>query len=161
MTATIRHATEADLDRITEIYDQYVVDSHVSFDTEPWSPERRREWWASYQGRVLVAERNGVVVGTAFAGPYRHKRAYASTVETTIVLDAAATGTGLGTALLGDLVELLRDQGMHRAIAIIALPNDASVAVHRKLGYREVGTLDEVGFKMGRYWSTMIMELRL
>jgi phosphinothricin acetyltransferase len=161
VTATIRHATEADLDRITEIYDQYVVDSHVSFDTEPWSLERRREWWASYQGRVLVAERDGGVVGTAFAGPYRHKRAYASTVETTIVLDSAATGTGLGTALLGALVELLRDQGMHRAIAIIALPNDASVAVHRKLGYREVGTLDEVGFKMGRYWSTMIMELHL
>lgn len=161
MEPTIRQATEADLDRITEIYDQYIVDSHVSFDTEPWTKQKRREWWQHYRGRVLVAERDGVVFGAAYAGPYRHKMAYASSAETTVVLDPAATGEGVGAALLGALIELLGEQGVHRAIAIIALPNDASVAVHRKLGYREIGTLDEVGFKMGRYWSTVIMELHL
>jgi len=158
---SIRHATEADLERISEIYNHYIVDSHVSFDTEAWPEERRRQWWEHYQRSVLVAEQDGAVVGTAYAGPYRHKAAYASSVETTVVLDPAATGTGLGTALLGALIELLREQGVHRAYAIIALPNEASVAVHHKLGYREIGTLDEVGFKVGRYWSTLMMELRL
>lgn len=161
MEPSIRHATEADLERISEIYNHYIVDSHVSFDTEAWPEERRRQWWEHYQRSVLVAEQDGAVVGTAYAGPYRHKAAYASSVETTVVLDPAATGTGLGTALLGALIELLREQGVHRAYAIIALPNEASVAVHHKLGYREIGTLDEVGFKMGRYWSTLMMELRL
>lgn len=161
MEPSIRHATEADLERISEIYNHYIVDSHVSFDTEAWPEERRRQWWEHHQRSVLVAEQDGAVVGTAYAGPYRHKAAYASSVETTVVLDPAATGTGLGTALLGALIELLREQGVHRAYAIIALPNEASVAVHHKLGYREIGTLDEVGFKMGRYWSTLMMELRL
>lgn len=161
MEPSIRHATEADLERISEIYNHYIVDSHVSFDTEAWPEERRRQWWEHYQRSVLVAEQDGAVVGTAYAGPYRHKAAYASSVETTVVLDPAATGTGLGTALLGALIELLREQGVHRAYAIIALPNEASVAVHHKLGYREIGTLDEVGFKVGRYWSTLMMELRL
>lgn len=161
MGPSIRHATSTDLDRITEIYNHYIVDSHVSFDAEPWTATRRRQWWEHYEGRVLVAEQNGVVVGAAYAGRYRHKEAYASSVETTVVLDPTVTGTGLGTALLAALIELLREQGAHRAYAIVALPNDASVAVHRKLGYREIGVLDEVGYKLGRYWSTMLMELHL
>jgi phosphinothricin acetyltransferase len=162
MEATIRPATAADLSRINEIYNTYIVDSHVSFDTEPWTDERRAEWWRHYQGRVLVAvDGAGTVVGTAFAGPWRHKEAYRDSVETTIVLDAAATGRGLGSRLLDALLAQLTVEGLHRAYAIIALPNEASIALHRRLGYREVGVLDEVGRKLGSYWSTMIMERRL
>lgn len=162
MEAHIRSATADDLPRINEIYNAYIVDSHVSFDTEPWDEEQRAAWWERYQGRVLVAtDARGAVTGTAFAGPWRHKEAYRSSVETTVVLDAGATGRGVGSALLGALLEQLTAEGVHRAYAIIALPNDASVAVHRRLGYREVGVLDEVGRKMDRYWSTMIMERQL
>lgn len=161
MEPVIRHATENDLEAINDIYNRYIVDSHVSFDADAWDMERRREWWSHYAGRVLVVEVDGAVVGTAFAGPWRHKAAYASSTETTVVLDPSSVGLGLGTALLGALLDLLTDQGYHRAYAIIALPNDASVALHRKAGYRKIGILDEVGRKMDRYWSTMLMEKRL
>lgn len=161
MQASIRAATADDLDRITEIYDSYIVASHVSFDTEPWSARRRKEWWKDCRGRVLVAEHDGVVVGTTYAAQWRDKQAYAFSVETTVVLTPDAIGSGFGTALLGALLDLLRDEGIHRAYAIIALPNDASVALHEKLGYREIGVLDQVGFKMGRYWSTLLMERAL
>lgn len=161
MEPVIRPATEDDLAAINAIYNRYIVDSHVSFDADPWDMERRREWWGHYRGRVLVADADGKVVGTAFAGPWRHKAAYATSVETTVVLDPTVVGLGLGTALLSALLDLLAGQGVHRAYAIIALPNDASVALHRKLGYRKIGVLDEVGRKMDRYWSTMLLEKRV
>jgi phosphinothricin acetyltransferase len=156
----VRDATEADLDRITEIYNQTIVDSHVSFDATPYDRDRRVRWWEERDPELdcLVAEIEGRVVGVAYSSWYRPKDAYRSSVETTIVLDAAATGQGLGTQLLGALVQRLITRGLHRAIAVIALPNDASVALHRRLGYREVGTLTEVGFKLGRYWDTVIFE---
>lgn len=73
-------------------------------------------------------------------------------------MDSAGTGRGIGTALLAALLDQLAGEGVHRAYAVIALPNEASIALHRRLGYREVGILDEVGRKLGRYWSTMIMK---
>jgi len=161
MDLSIRPATGDDLEAINRIYNAYIVDSHVSFDTEAWSADRRTAWWEDYAGRVLVADRESRVVGSAFFGPWRRKEAYRGSAETTVVLDPDATGAGVGTALLARLLERLRADGYHRAYAIIALPNEVSVAVHRKLGYREVGVLDEVGFKMDRYWSTLLMECPL
>ena len=156
----IRDATEADLDRISAVYDPTIVDSHVSFDLEPWSRERRRAWWRERRGDqvTLVAEQDGEVVGVAYSSWYRPKPAYRSSRETTVVLDAGVRGRGIGTRLLTALLERLTAMGVHRAIAIVALPNDASVALHRRLGYREVGTLTEVGHKLGRHWDTMLLE---
>ena len=159
--ASIRPAGAKDLRRIGEIYDTYIVDSHVSFDVELWTWERRLEWWRAYEGRTLVAEVDGEVVGTSFAGPWRHKQAYRLSVETTVVLDRGHVGRGIGTDLLRGLLELLGRDGFHRAYAIVALPNEASIALHRSLGYRTVGTLDEVGYKLGAFWSTVIMERAL
>jgi phosphinothricin acetyltransferase len=70
-------------------------------------------------------------------------------------------GRGLGTALYSGLLDTLRADGFHRVFAIIALPNDASIALHRNLGYTVIGVLDEAGFKDGRYHSTMLMQLAL
>lgn len=159
----IRPADESDLGRINEIYNAVMVDSHVSFDVEPWDLEERSTWWERYaSGRydAYVAEAGGRVVGVAYSGPYRDKVAYDSSVETTIVLDAAVTGRGIGSALLSALLDAVAASGAHRAYAIVALPNEASIALHERLGYRMIGVLDEVGHKMGEYWSTMILEKR-
>lgn len=163
MEAHIRRAQAADLERINEIHNTYVVDSHVSFDTEPWGMETRRRWWERYEDDryiALVAELGGTVIGAAYSGPYRDKTAYDSSVETTIVLDERFTGQGIGAALLAALLNAVEGKGAHRAYAIIALPNDASIALHERFGYRRIGVLDEVGHKMGSYWSTMILEKR-
>jgi phosphinothricin acetyltransferase len=110
---------------------------------------------------ALVGEAAGDVVGMAYAGPYRDKGGSRSSVETTVVLDPEWTGRGLGERLLSALLEKMADAGAHRAYAIVALPNEASVKLHERLGYRSVGVLDEVGRKMAEYWSTLILEKRL
>jgi phosphinothricin acetyltransferase len=159
-----RRATVDDLDDITRIYDRYIVDSHVSFDTEPWSRQRRLDWWEDHQGHprlvVLVADIDGTVVGAAYSSWYRPKAGYERSVETSVVLDPAVVGDGVGTRLYRALLDELEAAGTHRAYAVVALPNDASVALHHRLGFRDVGTEDECGWKLGRYWSTLTLEKR-
>lgn len=156
----IRDAVEADLPRITEIYNWTIIDNHVSFDTEPCDDSRRMRWWMDRPADLpcLVAEVRGDVAGISYASRYRPKLAYRSSAETTIVLDQAHLGRGLGTRLLGAMVDRLSAADFHRAIAIVALPNDASIALHHKLGYRTVGVLTDVGTKMGERWDTEILE---
>jgi phosphinothricin acetyltransferase len=159
----IRDATPEDLERINSIYNWTIVDNHVSFDLEPWDTARRRDWWDTRLDGldVLVAEIDDRVVGVAYSSFYRPKPAYRSSAETTIVLDTAHLRRGIGTVLLGSLIERLRERGFHRAIAIVALPNDPSIALHHRLGYRTAGTLTEVGHKSGRHWDTALLELDL
>lgn len=160
----IRRAVENDVPAMNVIYNEYIVDSHVSFDLEPWSDAKRLGWFrdradAGYP--VLVACEADRVVGASWAGPWRNKEAYRRSVESTVILVPGAEGRGLGTVLYTALLDELREEGFHRAFAIIALPNDPSIALHHKLGYREIGTLDEAGFKDGRFHSTLLMELAL
>ncbi len=160
----IRSAIEADVPQMNAIYNTYIVGSHVSFATEPWSEGDRLAWFRERRDAgypVLVACDGERVVGTSWSGPYRPKKAYRSSVETTIVLAEGESGRGVGSALHSELIRRLKDAGFHRAIGIIALPNDSSIVLHRKLGYREVGVLDESGYKDGKYHSTMLMELAL
>jgi len=156
----IRDAVEADLDAINEIYNWTIIDNHVSFDTEPFDTERRLAWWYSRDAALpcLVAGEDRRLVGVSYASWYRPKPAYRSSAETTIVLDESARGRGVGSALLSALCDRLSKAGFHRAIAIIALPNESSVALHHKLGYRTVGILTEVGTKLGSLWDTEILE---
>ncbi len=165
MEVRYRHATDADIERITTIYNTVIVDSHVSFDTEPQTVAQRRSWFAdkTVDGyhQAWVAESEGEVLGVAYSGPWRPKTAYEQTVETTIVLDPDAKGKGVGTGLLTALLDALATAGVHRAIAIVALPNEASVRLHHRVGFRTVGVLDDVGFKMGKWWSTELLEKAL
>ena len=160
----VRPATADDLQDITRIYDCYIVDSHISFDVEPWSDDRRRGWWDQHQGHprlvVLVATVDDVVVGAAYSSWYRPKVGYERSVETSIVLDPDHTGRGFGATLYTALLDELAVAGTHRAYAVVALPNGPSVALHHRLGFTDVGVEDECGYKLGRYWSTLTLEKR-
>lgn len=160
----IRDAARADVPALNAIYNRYIVGSHVSFDTEPWSDDQRLAWFEDRIDNgyvVLVAVVDGSIVGASWSGSWRDKAAYRTTAETTVVLDETSWGHGVGTALYGELLDRLSLAGFHVAIGVVALPNEASIALHRKLGYREVGVLEEVGSKDGRYHSTMLLEKRL
>jgi phosphinothricin acetyltransferase len=160
----IRPATAEDAHGINVIYNEFVVDSHVSFDTAPWTDEERTEWLASRLSEgypVLVAADGVGVIGASWSGPWRDRDAYRSSVETTIVLIPGSEGAGLGTTLYRSLLAEVAARSFHRAYALIALPNDASVGLHRKLGFTQIGVLDEVGHKDGAYHSTLLMELKL
>lgn len=165
MNFDIRRAEERDLTRINEIYDHTIVGTAISFDLDPWDIERRREWWTHYSDtgphQVFVAEVGGFVVGTAYSSRFRDKAAYRSSVETTVVIDPDYRAKGIGRLLLATILDTIRAAGVHRAYAVVTLPNDASVGLHESLGYRLVGTLDEVGYKLGTYWATAILEIRL
>lgn len=165
MEPIVRAAVDADLEQINEIYNSYIIDSHTSFDTEPWTIQQRREWFDKYRSgtgryRVLVLQLDGDVVGLAASSPFKDRNAYDTSVETTIVLEAGSTGRGWGIDLFTELIEQLRSCGVHRAYALIALPNDPSIKLHARMGYKPVGTLNEVGHKLDRFHSVHIMELR-
>ena len=165
MNVDIRQAHASDLARINEIYDSTIIDTAISFDFEPWDMERRQEWWTHYSDsgphRVFVAEVDGHVVGTAYSSQFRDKAAYRSSVETTVVVDPDYRATGIGRQLLATVLDTIAAAGVHRAYAVVTIPNDASVGLHESMGYRLVGTLDDVGHKLGRFWTTVILEKRL
>ena len=108
-----------------------------------------------------MAERGGAVVGYAYSASYRTRPAYARTRETSVYLAADAVGQGLGRALYDDLLARLRADGMHIALAVIALPNPASEALHRAYGFERVGVLPEVGYKFDRWIDTAFWALQL
>jgi phosphinothricin acetyltransferase len=161
----IRHANPDDLPRITAIFNTVIEDSHVSFEEQPRALAVWKEILASKSEdgphQLLVAVDDGEVVGLAYSSPWRSKSGYRLTVETTIVLDPDHTGGGIGTALLSALLESVARAGAHRAVAVVAVPNEASMRLHEKLGFERVGLLDEVGFKNGRFWSTELLQKRL
>ena len=162
---SIRAAQESDLPALTRLYNHYVSTSPVTFDVSAISVEARRSWFRHYASagphRLLVACEGERPVGYASSSRFREKAAYEPTVETTIYLDPDATGRGIGTRLYGALLEGLEGEDVHRAVAGITLPNPPSIDLHRRLGFREVGTFDEVGRKFGRYWSVQWYEKRL
>jgi len=134
----------------------------ASFEVEPWTVEARRGWFAHYATtgphRLLVVEVDGAVRGFATSSRFRERAAYARSVETSVYCDPASVGRGLGTALYTELFAQLGVEDLHRAYAGVALPNDASEALHRRFGFREVGTFTEVGRKFDRWWDVRWFE---
>ncbi len=152
----IRPAAEVDLPALNDLYNHYIEHSIITFDLEPNTLEQRRAaWFVHYAAtgpyRLLVGERGGALVGYATSSPFRPKAAYGRSVETTVYLDPARRGRGDGGRLYGALLGALAGEPVHRAYAGVALPNEASVRLHRRLGFTEVGIYTEVGFKFGAY----------
>jgi phosphinothricin acetyltransferase len=158
VAADIRFAESGDLNRLVEIYNHYVVETHVTFDTEPFAVTDRIQWFNQFaetgRYRLLVAETDDSIIGYASSTPFKPRAAYNTSVETTIYLDPEQFGRGMGTSLYGELLDqLIAEDAAHRAYSGIALPNDGSVALHRKLGFEHVGSYHEVGFKFDKYWD--------
>jgi phosphinothricin acetyltransferase len=165
MSVTIRPASIDDLPSLAEIYNYYVVNTVVSFDLEPVTLEERREWFQQFAltgpHRLLVAEEAGKVVGYTGSFRFRMRCAYNTTIETTVYCAPEATGRGIGSALYAALFEALRSEDLHVAIAAIAVPNPASIALHERFGFTFAGQLHDVGRKFDRYWDVVWCEKRL
>ena len=159
----IRDATERDLMAAKTIYDHQVETGIATFDTEPPPLAHWAEKLASTRpgDHLLVAEQDGAVAGYAYSSTYRPRPAYDRTREVSVYLAPPAVGRGLGRALYADLLDRLRADGMHVALGVIALPNDASEALHRSFGFERVGVLPEVGYKFDRWIDTALWALRL
>lgn len=144
----IRPATADDLPALAEIYDEAVRSSIATFETEPpgVSP-----WQARLDAgeHLLVAELDGRVVGGAYSSWFRPRPGYAPTREVSVYLADDARGQGVGRALYDDLLTRLDADGVHRTLAVIALPNPASVALHEACGFTRAGLLEQIGMKFG------------
>lgn len=158
---TVRAAGPDDLPALTDIYNHYVEHTHVTFDTESFSPERRQPWFDQFDGdryRCLVAEDNDQILGYATSNRFKPKPAYQTSVEVGVYLDVERLGRGTGTALYEVLLSQLAATDLHRAYAGIALPNDASLALHAAFGFKQVARFAEVGHKFDRYWDVVWLE---
>jgi L-amino acid N-acyltransferase YncA len=162
-TPVIRAATARDVAGIKAIYDVEVLHGISTFATEPPGEEYWQERLDSTHpgDHVLVADLDGTVAGYVYSGSYRPRPAYARTRETSIYLAPDARGAGLGRALYDELLRLMRADGVHLVVAVIALPNPGSQGLHRACGFSRVGVLHDVGFKLGRWIDTELWELRL
>ena len=158
-----RLATIGDAEATRAIYNVEVAESTVTFDLVPRTLEEQRAWLSARSGAhaVLVAEDDGVIVGFASLSPYRDRPAYSTTVEDSVYVRRDQQGKGVGKLLLGDLVGLARSHGFHAMMARIVGGHDASIALHRSLGFEIVGTEREVGRKFGRWLDVLVMQLLL
>jgi len=150
----IRAATTDDAPALSEIYRPIVANTTISFELKPPTAAEMKARILEIGARYpwLVAVEGTKAIGYAYASPHRRRAAYASSVDVSVYVAEAARGNGVGQALYGALFAALAQAGtFHRAFAGIALPNDASIALHKKLGFELVGVYREVGKKFGRW----------
>jgi len=155
-----------DLPALTRIYNHYVENTHITFDLNAFTVDERREWFDHYaptgRHRLLVAQSEDAsgseVLGYATSSRFRDKPAYAPSVEATVYCAPEALGLGVGSALYAALFAELAGEDVHRAFAGVALPNDASLALHRRFGFEEIGTFREVGRKFDTWWDVTWLE---
>jgi len=161
----VRDSTAEDVAAIAAIYGHHVLHGVASFELETPSEkeiDRRRAAILEEDLPHLVADREGVVIGFAYAGPYRARPAYHHTVENSVYVDPDYLGLGVGRTLLGALITRCREAGRREMIAIIGdSDNRASIALHMAMGFRHTGTFENVGFKHGRWLDSALMQRSL
>ncbi len=165
MTFLLRDALVSDLQAITEIYRDSVENGVASFELTSPTLAEMTDRFTALTGRsfpYIVAEsETGGLLGYAYAGPYRTRPAYRWTVEDSIYLAPGQRGKGVGRALLSDLIHRCTALGFRQMVAIISDALPASVALHERLGFVEIGNIQAIGFKNGRWLDTTIMQLAL
>jgi phosphinothricin acetyltransferase len=148
----VRPATEDDLADIREIINHYIENTVINFRTEPQSLDEWRDNWIRLHLRfpwlVAVDDR---VVGVAYAAPWNDRAAYQWTAEVTVYVDPSRQRRGVADALYTELLDRMRRKGFHSVVAVIALPNEPSVALHEGHGFTRVGRLVEAGYKRGAW----------
>ena len=162
MAMSIRPAREDDFVAIAAITNPYIVATAIHFGYDPVTAEELAGAWRTggYPWLVLDDD-DGGVIGYAKAGVWRERAAYRWTAETGIYLAPAAHGKGLGTALYSALLDELARRGFRSVVTGITLPNEASVRLHRRLGFVDAGVVREAGFKLGAWHDVSFRQKRL
>ncbi len=162
----IRPAVRSDWEAILDIYNHYVEGSSCTFDKVRFSLEERKPWFEAFansSGRyvLLVACKEGEVHGYACSQQFRAKQAYETSVEVSVYLAHNLQGRGIAKSLYDSLFDAVSGADVHRAYGIITLPNDRSIALHEKNGFKKIGVFSEVGRKFGKYWDVAWYEKKL
>lgn len=161
----IRQALASDLPRLLEIYNEEVEHGTATFDTKPLSLEDRRVWFEAHNKDnhpLIVLEQDNTVWGYASLSTFNAKLAYASSTELSVYVHKNARGLGYGQLLAQAILQMaVGDPATHRVYSLITAENQASIALHRKLGFRLVGTITQAGKKFDRwldvtYWEKAV-----
>ena len=156
----IRPATEKDQSDILAIYNDAVMHTTATFDTELRSMESQMEWYRKHKSNhpVLVAEKDGKIIGWASLSPWSDRCAYDTTVEVSVYLEPASRGKGIGAELLNAVTLEGGKYRNHTVLSRITSDNLASIRIHEKAGYNIVGIMKEVGFKFGKFLDVTMMQ---
>lgn len=152
-----------DLKAVLEIYNYYILNTTATFDLEILSPEvyleKIKQISAEYP--FIVFEENKEILGFAYGSKFRPKPAYNYVVESTVYVKHTAHGRQVGTKLYSALLDALKAANYHTVLGVLTIPNDASVKLHEKFGFKNVAHLKEVGFKFGEWQHIGIWQLVL
>ncbi len=159
----VRDATVEDAPAIAAIYAPYVTGTTITFESTPPDAAEMAIRVAAAQRThaFLVLEEDGIVTGYAYAVPYRPRPAYRWSCEVSVYLDPERRGAGRGRRLYAALLERVTARGYRMAVAGITQPNEASVRLHRALGFETVGTYGRIGWKLGQWRDVMRLQLPL
>ena len=157
---TVRPATPGDIPQITRVYNEGIRDRLATLETEERTPHERLAWLEAREERhpVLVAERDGVIVGWGSLNAFNPRPAYAHVADFSIYVGREARGGGVGSALLAALIARARELGYHKLVLAAFPHNEAGMRLYRRFGFREVGIYREQGLLDGRWVDVVIME---
>lgn len=161
---TIRPVAETDAEALARIYNHYITETTVSFETEPITAAEmlRRIRLISACHPYIVIEQEGRVAGYSYVHPWKERAAYCHTLELTIYLDHEARGRGLGSMLIDEILKECKEHtDCHALIASITEENKESMAFHRRHGFEQVSCFKKVGNKFGRWLDVVDMELEI
>jgi L-amino acid N-acyltransferase YncA len=157
---SIRPAKIDDINVITEIYNEAVLTTDASFDTEPKTEVEQRVWFYNHGSKnpILVAEQDGGVVGWASLSEWSPRRAYADTAEVSLYVKEEFQGRGIGKRLLESIMVEGEKAGLHTVVARITTGNKQSIHLHEQVGFEQIGIMREVGHKFGRLLDVCLMQ---
>ena len=159
----IRYVTQRDVKRITEIYNDYIINTTISFEVKPLTEDEMRNRIESVlaHGPFLVWEEDGEIAGYCYAHPWKERAAYHNTLETTVYLAPQYFRRGIGTQLMRELINQCRVNNIKVLIACITANNEASIKMHEALGFKQVSYFSQVGEKFGQWLDVIDMQLTL
>jgi len=156
----LRSVRREDLDAITEIYNEAIIKTAATFDTEPKTYEDQKRWFDDHGSKnpIQVAERNGVIVGWASLSKWSDRCAYSDTAEISLYVREEYQGKGIGRRLIEAIIKEGKKTGLHTIIARITEGNESSLHLHRSVGFTDIGTMKEVGKKFGKRLDVHLMQ---
>lgn len=156
----IRPAVLKDLDKITEIYNEAILETVATFDTQPKTMQEQEGWFKEHgpKNPILVAEQDGDIVGWGALSKYSVRCAYSDTAEISLYVKKEYQGKGFGTKLIDEIIKKGEKAGLHAVIARITEGNKQSIHLHKSVGFEHIGIMKEVGLKFGKRLDVYLMQ---